>query len=232
MVSTRTGPKAASKAPDKPRDRKPKKPVKPLRFLDLPPELRNRVYDLLIPETRVVTTQLQLHPLTRVSRQVRKETLDITCARTTLIVHAHAVFFMPGVADGPWQAGGNQDKIFALWQFEAVFGDLLRFRQVQWRLHDRYMKWRPRLWDANKRHREPMLPRDFMVFGLTMSLSEEGELSFLDAELYKLRGSTVPKLGGVEDVMEVIMSNSMAIAERKDFKGFTPRDLGRVVMGL
>jgi len=58
------------------------------RFLELPPELRNRVYSHLISSPEVDVWRYRVPPIARTSKQLRRETLSIFCstARFTMSV--------------------------------------------------------------------------------------------------------------------------------------------------
>lgn len=64
-------------------------------FLKLPPELRNRVYDLVLPNVDCdgdpISIRLTQHPLTRVNKIIRKETLAMFYSKNNFILEAPAL---------------------------------------------------------------------------------------------------------------------------------------------
>ncbi|KAK5138138.1 hypothetical protein LTR08_004833 [Meristemomyces frigidus] len=58
----------------------------PFRFFDLPPELRNRVYDLLLPEGTPTEISSRRPVITQASQQLRAETLPIYFAASRFVV--------------------------------------------------------------------------------------------------------------------------------------------------
>lgn len=68
----------------------------PFRFMDLPPELRNRIYDYLIPMHKTIKymplkgTATGFPPIVQVSRQIRAESLPIAYERCTFMLDFEA----------------------------------------------------------------------------------------------------------------------------------------------
>ncbi|KAK4548229.1 hypothetical protein LTR36_010099 [Oleoguttula mirabilis] len=58
----------------------------PFRFLSLPPELRNRIYDLLLPQNTPRGTRHKRSSITQASRQLREESLPIFFAASTFFI--------------------------------------------------------------------------------------------------------------------------------------------------
>lgn len=204
------------------------------RFMDLPAEIRNRVYSHALPGTSNTYSRrvadFRFPAITRVSRQTRQEALPLLFADTNFIfsVGTNCVSRLANNPRREKRRAGTLSFTSTMQRCIKDAGDSAVFRNVTLHVHDS-SDMRAKLGVS-----EGVLTRLLLTLTLTV---EQGKLraNVVEENLYPRRSkgfSTVDDVEALEEVVQGVFAIARGISAREEFKGFAMADLKRIAKGF
>lgn len=210
-------------------------------LLDLPPELRNRIYDLIIDENEVTPDTVKLPTLVGVCSQIRNDTLLLVCAKAPLAIHIGTDLHLRKLPVNQRIYGGYDLDVYPsafvprdIRRFNQKYGASgLRFRNISLTVFDLFMtKY------THCRPQNPMKTDAFVACRMDLKIDGDGKAScsnvVLNPNHLAARGNPwglcLPELTEKDktDLVKRIEKKANRIAGRNNFKGCSMEDLEKI----